>query len=74
MSTLERRDTVSTSGGEPTQVVEPTFDENVLRALCDMDVSENVSKSNPHADLVKCGVPLLLDRIKQSMVSCRVST
>ncbi|KAI0918052.1 hypothetical protein AcV5_002832 [Taiwanofungus camphoratus] len=36
-------------------LVEPSFDENVLRALCDMD----------------CGVPLLLDRIKQSMVSCR---
>ncbi|KAG8930277.1 hypothetical protein FRC02_004410 [Tulasnella sp. 418] len=31
------------------------FDESVLRALCDLD----------------CGVPLLLDRIKQSMVSCR---
>ncbi|THH27126.1 hypothetical protein EUX98_g7071 [Antrodiella citrinella] len=36
-------------------VVEANFDENVLRALCDLD----------------CGVPLLLDRIKQSMVSCR---
>ncbi|KAG8990296.1 hypothetical protein FRB90_001831 [Tulasnella sp. 427] len=31
------------------------FDEGVLRALCDLD----------------CGVPLLLDRIKQSMLSCR---
>ncbi|KAL4252043.1 GTPase activating protein [Abortiporus biennis] len=37
------------------QVVESSFDENVLRALCDLD----------------CGTPLLLDRIKQSMVSCR---
>ncbi|EPT01218.1 hypothetical protein FOMPIDRAFT_1145269 [Fomitopsis schrenkii] len=36
-------------------LVEPSFDENVLRALCDLD----------------CGVPLLLDRIKQSLVSCR---
>ncbi|ETW79293.1 hypothetical protein HETIRDRAFT_323566 [Heterobasidion irregulare TC 32-1] len=36
-------------------VVEPGFDETVLLALCDLD----------------CGVPLLLDRIKQSMVSCR---
>ncbi|KZT66142.1 RhoGAP-domain-containing protein [Daedalea quercina L-15889] len=36
-------------------LVEPSFDENVLRALCDLD----------------CGIPLLLDRIKQSMVSCR---
>ncbi|KAI0048722.1 RhoGAP-domain-containing protein [Auriscalpium vulgare] len=40
---------------ETITVVEPSFDENVLRALCDLD----------------CGVPLLLDRIKQSMVSCR---
>ncbi|KAK7060825.1 Rho GTPase-activating protein [Paramarasmius palmivorus] len=39
----------------PPTLVEPTFDEGLLRALCDMD----------------CGVPLLLDRIKQSMVSCR---
>ncbi|ESK94826.1 gtpase activating protein [Moniliophthora roreri MCA 2997] len=39
----------------PPTLVEPTFDEGILRALCDMD----------------CGVPLLLDRIKQSMVSCR---
>ncbi|PCH44144.1 GTPase activating protein [Wolfiporia cocos MD-104 SS10] len=36
-------------------LVEANFDENVLRALCDMD----------------CGIPLLLDRIKQSMVSCK---
>ncbi|GAA5878041.1 hypothetical protein JCM8547_005603 [Rhodosporidiobolus lusitaniae] len=31
------------------------FDEGVLRALCDMD----------------CGMPLLLERMKQSMASCR---
>ncbi|KAJ3887209.1 Rho GTPase activation protein [Lentinula edodes] len=37
------------------ELVETAFDENVLRALCEMD----------------CGVPLLLDRIKQSMISCR---
>ncbi|KAH9852173.1 GTPase activating protein [Lenzites betulinus] len=36
-------------------LVEPSFDENILRALCQTD----------------CGVPLLMDRIKQSMVSCR---
>ncbi|KAF9526110.1 GTPase activating protein [Crepidotus variabilis] len=45
---------VTNTVGTPT-LVEPTFDENVLRALCELD----------------CGVPLLLDRIKQSMVSCR---
>ncbi|CAE6509538.1 unnamed protein product [Rhizoctonia solani] len=36
-------------------VVPTGFDEAVLRNLCELD----------------CGVPLLLDRIKQSMVSCR---
>lgn len=53
--TTERRDTLATIHGDSTSLVEPSFDENVLRALCDLD----------------CGVPLLLDRIKQSMVSCR---
>ncbi|KAI0773218.1 GTPase activating protein [Trametes elegans] len=43
------------SATEMATLVEPSFDENILRALCDTD----------------CGVPLLLDRIKQSMVSCR---
>lgn len=38
MSTLDRREAFSTAGTEQIQVVEPTFDENVLRALCDMDV------------------------------------
>ncbi|KAF8996072.1 Rho GTPase activation protein [Hymenopellis radicata] len=47
----ESHDSVS----ETVNLIEPAFDENVLRILCDMD----------------CGVPLLLDRIKQSMVSCR---
>ncbi|OCB86405.1 RhoGAP-domain-containing protein [Sanghuangporus baumii] len=55
VSTYNRQDDTSSVAGEQLQAVEPTFDENVLRALCDMD----------------CGVPLLLDRIKQSMVSCR---
>ncbi|KAJ7252767.1 RhoGAP-domain-containing protein [Mycena haematopus] len=36
-------------------LVDASFDENVLRSLCELD----------------CGVPLLLDRIKQSMISCR---
>lgn len=36
-------------------LADSSFDETVLRALCDLD----------------CGVPLLLDRIKQSMISCR---
>ncbi|KAF7308512.1 hypothetical protein HMN09_00700300 [Mycena chlorophos] len=36
-------------------LVDASFDENILRSLCELD----------------CGVPLLLDRIKQSMISCR---
>ncbi|KAG5352126.1 hypothetical protein C0989_003594 [Termitomyces sp. Mn162] len=55
MTTLERRDNALTTHSEQVALVEPTFDESVLRALCDLD----------------CGVPLLLDRIKQSMISCR---
>ncbi|PPQ63369.1 hypothetical protein CVT24_005634 [Panaeolus cyanescens] len=51
----DRRDTLSTIHSGPPSLLEPSFDENVLRALCELD----------------CGVPLLLDRIKQSMVSCR---
>ncbi|KAG5654214.1 hypothetical protein H0H81_006248 [Sphagnurus paluster] len=51
----DRRDTITAAHNEPPNLVEPTFDENILRALCDLD----------------CGVPLLLDRIKQSTVSCR---
>ncbi|KAJ3522003.1 hypothetical protein NMY22_g12074 [Coprinellus aureogranulatus] len=57
-TSLDRRDTLATihSVEQPT-LVEPGFDESVLRQLCDLD----------------CSVPLLLDRIKQSVVSCRVS-
>ncbi|KAH6910044.1 GTPase activating protein [Coprinopsis sp. MPI-PUGE-AT-0042] len=53
---LDRRDTLATihSVDQPS-LVEPGFDESILRALCELD----------------CGVPLLLDRIKQSVVSCR---
>ncbi|GAA6053119.1 hypothetical protein JCM3770_002862 [Rhodotorula araucariae] len=42
-------------GYVPEEVVPTGFDEGVLRALCDMD----------------CGMPLLLERMKQSMASCR---
>ncbi|EJU03697.1 RhoGAP-domain-containing protein [Dacryopinax primogenitus] len=40
---------------EEPEIVPTGFDEGVLRALCELD----------------CGVPLLLDRIKQGTVSCR---
>ncbi|KAL4066200.1 Rho GTPase activation protein [Scleroderma yunnanense] len=54
--TVERKDTLSTIPSDvSSNLVEPSFDENVLRGLCELD----------------CGVPLLLDRIKQSTVSCR---
>ncbi|KAJ3529060.1 hypothetical protein NM688_g7906 [Phlebia brevispora] len=61
-SNMRRRDSaapaatpISVHPPEDDGVLETSFEENVLRALCDLD----------------CGVPLLLDRIKQSMVSCK---
>jgi len=41
-TTLERRDTITTvtTNPETQNVVEPNFDENVLRMLCDLDVSD----------------------------------
>lgn len=62
------------------ELVETAFDENVLRALCEMDVcSLCIFNWNTHLSWhgtfnSQCGVPLLLDRIKQSMVSCRASS
>ncbi|KAG0703978.1 Rho GTPase activation protein [Suillus ampliporus] len=53
--TIERKDALSMIPSDAISLVETSFDENVLRVLCELD----------------CGVPLLLDRIKQSMVSCR---
>lgn len=47
----------SPPAGGPPQIVPVAFEEGTLRALCDLD----------------CGFPLLMDRIKQSMASCRVS-
>ena len=40
-TTLERRDTITTitTNPETQNLVEPNFDENVLRMLCDLDVS-----------------------------------
>lgn len=47
-----------TSSAQSQQAIVPVgFEEGTLRALCDLD----------------CGFPLLMDRIKQSMASCRVS-
>ena len=63
-------------------LVEPSFDEHVLRALCELDVSDilflcfDILHKPFYSDFFivfcQCGVPLLLDRIKQSSVSCRV--
>ncbi|TRM65399.1 Rho GTPase activation protein [Schizophyllum amplum] len=57
LSTAEDADVRDTSfgGTETATLVDQNFDENVLRALCDLN----------------CGIPLLLDRIKQGMISCR---
>lgn len=77
-TTLERRDTITTITTNPeiTNVVEPNFDENVLRMLCDLDVSVLRSggwcPGTQRLPFDQCSVPLLLDRIKQSTVSCKV--
>ncbi|KAG6907142.1 hypothetical protein DXG01_010361 [Tephrocybe rancida] len=43
-STTERRDTLATIQSEPANLVEPTFDENVLRALCELDEASTYFK------------------------------
>ena len=58
-ATLERRDTITTITSNPDtpNVVEPNFDENVLRMLCGLDVSRSlcgragVRNSRPPLDL-----------------------
>lgn len=73
--TVDRKDTLSTIPSDVASLLEPSFDENVLRALCELDVSLTAwAVELLHVDTWtrQCGVPLLLDRIKQSMVSCRV--
>jgi hypothetical protein len=40
---IERRDTISTMNSASPSLVEPGFDENILRALCDLDVRVSVS-------------------------------
>ena len=39
---LERRDTITSLPSDAGSIVEPSFDENVLRALCEMDVSQRL--------------------------------
>ena len=75
---VHRSDPTPVTQAESITVVEPTFDESVLRALCELDVRVPLSNTfginlNIFLASIQCGVPLLLDRIKQSMVSCRVS-
>ena len=36
---VERREALSTISGDASTLVETTFDESILRALCDLDVS-----------------------------------
>lgn len=40
--TVDRKDTLSTIPSDVVSLVEPSFDENVLRALCELDVSKTV--------------------------------
>lgn len=42
-TTVERRDTLTTIHSDTTSLVEPSFDENVLRALCELDVCAEIS-------------------------------
>jgi len=42
---IERRDTISSKNSGSPSLVEPTFDENILRALCDLDVRVSVEPS-----------------------------
>ena len=42
---IERRDTISSKNSGSPSLVEPTFDENILRALCDLDVRISVEFS-----------------------------
>lgn len=75
-NSLERRDTLATIHSvEQPSLVEPGFDENVLRQLCDLDVRQAsyLILTALIFSFLQCSVPLLLDRIKQSVVSCRVS-
>ncbi|KAG6873517.1 hypothetical protein C0995_014785 [Termitomyces sp. Mi166 len=44
ITTPERRDNASTVHSEPVNLVEPTFDESVLRALCDLDEASTFFK------------------------------
>lgn len=73
----------SRTGGVDT--VPTGFDEGALRALCDMDVRSpflsaaflscgvRTLGTDSRFEHLQCGTPLLLDRMKQSMTSCRVS-
>jgi len=67
--------TAATTLGEEPPLIQAGFDEGVLRSLTGLDVRVLYYLSITIAVLSsaqQCGVPLLLDRIKQSMVSCRV--
>lgn len=52
-------------------LLQPNFDEDILRALCELDVRAALCLPQ-RTHYPQCAVPLLLDRIKQSTVSCRV--
>jgi hypothetical protein len=48
--TIERRDTISTMNSGSPSLVEPSFDENILRALCDLNVRVSVSSTQHPTD------------------------
>lgn len=75
-ASIDGADTVASGRGDAPSLVDTGFDENILRALCDIDVaipSLLLNDTTHMCNLFQCGTPLLLDRIKQSTTSCRVS-
>lgn len=59
--------------GEKGDAVPVAFDEGVLRGLCEMDVSWADSTGYIVSTEIQGALPLLVDRIKQSIASCKVS-
>jgi Rho GTPase-activating protein RGD1 len=49
LAATQRTDVTSSAQSDATTVVEPGFDESVLRALCDLDVSVMPSRFLPHS-------------------------
>ena len=70
---LIRRDsTLDTREGTQEELVPTSFDESAIRVLCEMDVRITIFSPSHWLSSAQNGVQCMLDRIKQSMASCRV--